>query len=74
MRGRNAKKLKGCTHLIIRKGEIVKVITHLNQFPPQGVVHLKADKTYSFSDFKKSHPFDHHELKSSRKKIIVSTY
>jgi hypothetical protein len=37
-------------------------ITHLNNLPKNGVVHLKGDKIYSIKEFKESHKRDHHEL------------
>jgi len=69
-----SKKIKGCAHLIIRKSKIVNVITHLNKLPDDGVVHLRADKIYSFSQFKKSHQYDHSEIKRKRKIIQISGY
>jgi len=60
-------KLKGCVHLIIKQGKIVNVATHLTKLPKNGVVHLKPDKTYSFTEFKKSHPEDADETKGGKK-------
>ncbi|MFA5777402.1 MAG: hypothetical protein WC906_03115 [Parcubacteria group bacterium] len=68
------KKIKGCVHLIVRNGKIEKVITHLSELPKNGIVHLKGDKTYSFTEFKKSHPNDDEELKMKKKGIIISDF
>ena len=68
------KKIKGCAHLIIKNGKILNVITHLNNLPKNGVVHLKGDKIYTFEEFKKFHIHDHDELKPKKKKIIISDY
>jgi len=68
------KKIKGCVHFIIKNGKVINVFTHLNKFPKNGVIHLKGHKIYSFKEFKKSHPFDHSELKKNKKKIVISTY
>lgn len=67
-------KNKGCTHLIIKKGKIVNVITHLDKLPANGVVHLKADKVYTFDEFKKSHKYDHSELKIKKRGVIISDF
>ncbi len=69
-----SKKVDGCTHLIMRKGKIVNVITHLSELPKDGVVHLKGDKIYTFDEFKKSHIHDHDELEQKDEKIIISDY
>ncbi len=68
------KEVEGCTHLIIKNGKVVNIYTHINKFTKNGVIHLKGDKIYTFSEFKKSHPNDHNELKPRKKKIIVSDY
>lgn len=68
------KKIKGCTHLIIKDGKIINIFTHVSELPINGVVHLKADKIYSYSEFKKSHIHDHDELKAKKQKIIISDY
>jgi hypothetical protein len=65
------KKVKGCTHIVIRNGKIANIFTHLSDFPKEGVIHLKSDETYSIEEFKQSHPRDNHELKKHRK--IVNT-
>ena len=65
------KKIRGCTHLIVRKGKVINVFTHLSNFPANGVVHLKSNKIESFEEFKKSHPYDHEELKRHKKVINV---
>jgi len=69
-----SKKVDGCTHLIIRDGKIVNVITHLSELPRDGVVHLKGDKIYTFDEFKKSHIHDHDELDQNDEQIIISDY
>ena len=56
-------KVDGCVHLIIKEGKIANVFEHLDKLPQDGVVHLKVDKAYSFSEFKKTHPEDINELK-----------
>jgi hypothetical protein len=68
------KKVDGCVHLIIKNGKVVNIFTHLKELPKDGVVHLMDGKIYSIDEFKKSHPYDHSELKSQKKKIIVSEY
>lgn len=68
------KKIDGCTHLIIRDGKVVKVITHLSDLPKNGVVHLKGDKIYTFNEFKKSHIHDYDELIPNNELIIISDY
>ncbi len=68
------KKIEGCAHIIMREGIPVNVFTHINKLPKNGVVHLKVDKTYTFSEFKKSHNCDYDELNAKRKKIIISDY
>jgi len=68
------RKINGCAHMIVRKGKVVNVFTHLDRMPEDGVVHLKGHKIYSFSEFKKSHILDHGELKKRRKKVIISTF
>jgi len=68
------KSVDGCVHLIIREGKVVNVFTHLSELPKDGVVHLGDGGIYSFSEFKKSHPLDHGELKLKKKKIIISGY
>ncbi|HDL02407.1 MAG TPA: hypothetical protein ENH20_01070 [Candidatus Pacearchaeota archaeon] len=68
------KKVEGCTHLIIKNGEVVNVFTHLNKLPRNGVVHLKGDKVYSIKEFKKSHKRDHHELKQHRKIVNIGQF
>lgn len=67
-------KIKGCTHLIVKNGKIINVFTHLSKLPKNGIVHLKGEKIYTRDEFKKSHIHDHDELKSKRKKVIVSSY
>jgi hypothetical protein len=67
------KEVKGCTHLIIREGKIVNVITHLSNLPKNGVVHLKGDKVYTFDEFKTSHVNDHDEL-LMEEGIVISDY
>ena len=69
-----AKKVKGCVHIIIREGKVQNVITHLSDFPKNGVVHLKGDKLYSFPEFKKTHVNDHEELRIKKKGIIISDF
>ena len=69
-----AKKIYGCTHLIVRDGKIVNVITHLSYLPKNGVVHLKGDKLYTYKEFKKSHIHDHDELIPKKPQIIISDY
>ncbi len=68
------KKIEGCVHIIMRDGVPVNVFTHINKLPRNGVVHLRADKIYTFDEFKKSHTHDHKELSTKRKKIIISDY
>lgn len=68
------KKVDGCTHLIIRDGKVVNVITHLSDLPKDGVVHLKGDKIYTFDEFKESHIHDHDELIQKDELIIISDY
>jgi hypothetical protein len=68
------KEVKGCTHLIIREGKIVNVITHLSDLPKNGVVHLKGDKIYTFDEFKVSHVNDHDELLIEKEGIVISDY
>lgn len=68
------KEVKGCTHLIIREGKIVNVITHLSNLPKNGVVHLKGDKIYTFDEFRKSHSNDHDELLIKEEGIVISDY
>ncbi len=73
------KKIEGCTHLVIKKGKVISVHTHLNKYQKEGqikegVIHLKGDKIYSIKEFKKSHPRDNHELKSTRKKVNISKF
>jgi len=34
------KKVEGCVHLILRKGKIVNVFTHLNKMPKEGVKYI----------------------------------
>lgn len=68
------KKVKGCTHIIIKNGNIMNIYTHLSKIPKNGVIHLKGDKIYSIKEFKKSHPHDHSELKPKREKIILSDF
>ena len=55
-------KIKGCVHLILKKGKIANLAVHLVNLPKDGVVHLKPDGVYSFIDFKKTHPEDIDEL------------
>lgn len=69
-----SKKVEGCTHLIIRNGKIVNVVTHLSALPENGVVHLKGDKIYTFDEFKESHINDHSELEIEEEGIIISDY
>lgn len=69
-----AKIVKGCAHFIIKNGKVVNVFTHLSAIPKNGVVHLKGDKIYSIEEFKKSHPYDHVELKPKKKKVILSDF
>jgi hypothetical protein len=68
------KKIKGCAHIIMKRGKIVNIFTHLNKLPENGIVHLKADKVYSISEFKKSHKNDHKELKKHKPKVIISEF
>jgi hypothetical protein len=68
------KRVEGCAHFIVKNGKVINVYTHLNSFPRDGVIHLKGHKIYSFSEFRKSHPFDHSELKKNRQKVIISTF
>lgn len=68
------KKIKGCTHLVIKDGKIVNIFTHLSNLPKNGVVHLRGDKIYTFEEFKKSHIHDHDELKPKKRKAIISDY
>jgi hypothetical protein len=68
------KKVKGCTHLIIKNGEVANVFTHLSNLPKNGVVHLKGDKIYSIKEFKESHKRDHHELKQHKKKVNIGQF
>ena len=68
------KRIKGCTHLIVNKGKIINVFTHLNNFPVNGVIHLKGDKIYSVEEFKKSHPKDHKELKKHKKIVNIEQF
>lgn len=68
------KKVNGCTHLIINKGKITNVFTHLNIFPVNGVIHLKGDKIYSFEEFKKTHSKDHKELKKHKKIVNIEQF
>lgn len=68
------KEIKWCTHLIIRDGKVVNVITHLSNLPKNWVVHLKWDKIYTFNEFKKSHINDHHELLPNNQLIIIDDY
>ncbi len=69
-----AKEVKGCVHLIFKKGQIVNIFTHLNKSPKNGVVHLKGDKIYTIEEFKNSHPRDHHELKKHKNKINIGEF
>jgi len=69
-----SKEIKWCVHLIIRNGKVVNIITHLSDFPKNGVVHLKGDKIYTFNEFKKSHVNDHHELVSNDQFIVIDDY
>ena len=66
--------VKWCTHLILRDGKIVKVVTHLSNFPENWVIHLKGDKIYTFEEFKESHPNDHSELLWSDEIIQIEKY
>lgn len=68
------KQIDGCTHLIIRDGKVINVITHLSDLPENGVVHLKGDKIYTFDEFKESHIHDHDELIPNDELIIISDY
>lgn len=68
------KRIKGCTHLIVNKGKIINVFTHLNNFPVNGVIHLKGDKIYSVEEFKKSHSKDHKELKKHKKIVNIEQF
>jgi len=68
------KKVKGCTHLIIKNGKVINIYTHLSKVPKNGVIHLKGDKIYTIQEFKKSHPYDHSELKPKKEKIIISDF
>ena len=68
------KLIKGCTHLIVKDGKIINIYTHLSDLPENGVVHLKGDKIYSYEEFKKSHIYDHNELKSNKNLINISSY
>ena len=68
------KKVKGCTHLIIKRGKIAKVVTHLNKIPKEGVIHLKGDEIYTINEFKKNHPKDSEELKVGKSKIIIGEF
>ena len=68
------KQIDGCTHLIVRDGKVVNVITHLSDLPKNGVVHLKGDKIYTFDEFKKSHVHDHDELIPNDELVIISDY
>lgn len=69
-----SKKIEGCVHLIIKNGKIKNIYTHLSKLPTNGVVHLKADKIYSYDEFKKSHIHDHEEIKTKKPIIIISDY
>ena len=64
-------KIEGCTHLILRDGKIVHVVTHLTHLPQNGVVHLKGDKIYTFDEFMTSHIHDHEELLPSDNLIEI---
>ncbi|MBU0466577.1 MAG: hypothetical protein KJ718_02150 [Nanoarchaeota archaeon] len=68
------KKVDGCVHIVMRKGKVVNVFTHLNELPKDGVVHLKGHKILSFKEFKKSHPIDHGELVPKKKKVVISSF
>jgi len=73
------KKINGCTHLIIKNGKVISIHTHLDKYQKEnqikeGVIHLKGDKIYSIEEFKKSHPRDNHELKTTRKKINLGKF
>jgi len=68
------KKIVGCTHLIVKKGKVVNVFTHLSDFPIDGVVHLKGNKIESFEEFKKSHKFDHKELKKHKNVVNIKKF
>lgn len=68
------KEIQGCVHLIMKDGKVQNVFTHLSKLPQNGVVHLKADKIYSYEEFKSSHPRDHHELQKHKAKVNFGTF
>lgn len=68
------KKIKGCVHLVFKKGKITNIVTHLDKIPKNGVIHAKGDKIYSIEEFKKSHKRDHHELKKYKKLVNIGKF
>jgi hypothetical protein len=70
-----AKKVKGCVHLVVRKGKVVNVFTHLSDFPKgDGVIHLEGGRIFTIAEFKKSHKSDWDALKKKGKTVIISDY
>jgi len=65
--------IKGCVHLFFEKGKPIRLITHLSDFPSDGVVHLENGKIYTNEEFKKSHPQDIDEFEKEEG-IILSDF
>lgn len=68
------KEIKGCAHLYFKNGQPARLITHLEELPLDGVVHLKGDKIYSETEFKNSHPQDVSEFDVKDFGIVISDY
>ena len=68
------KQIKGCAHLYIKDGKPIRLITHLEEFPQNGVVHLNNGKIYSNEEFKESHPQDVSEFEVREEGILISDF
>lgn len=72
--GTKMKEIKGCVHLYMKDGKPVRVVTHLEELPENGVVHLKSGKIFSDKEFKASHPQDVEEFELQDEGIIISDF
>ena len=55
---------RGCVHVKIKDGNITGVFCHLSDLPENGIIHLKANKVLTESEFIESHPQDSNELET----------
>jgi hypothetical protein len=65
--------VNGSVNLIVKKGKIVSVFTHLDELPDECVISLKVNKVYGFEEFKEAFPLEQHELEKQKKVINVSS-